>query len=43
MSKSLAIATFFTHKVNPLIIFISNYRFDGFNEGGMVKFQLFFC
>lgn len=38
MSKSLAFATPFTHKMNPQIIFI----FDGFNVGSMVKLRLFF-
>lgn len=42
MSKSIAFAASFTHKVNPFIICIITHRFDGFNAGSMVKFRLFF-
>lgn len=42
MSKSLAFATSFTHKMNPQIIFIFTHRFDGFNVSSMVKLRLFF-
>ena len=42
MSKSLAFATSLSHLVNPLFIFVFTDRFDGFNEGNMVKLRLFF-
>ncbi len=42
MSKSLTFLAPLTHLVNLLFIFMLTNRFDGFNEGNMVKLQIFF-
>jgi len=42
MSKSLTFLVSLTHIVDLLFIFMFTNRFDGFNEGNMVKWQRFF-